>query len=484
MLSVAVLIPCFWQAHIQSTDLPSHLYNAWLYTQVVAHRLPGLVIVHQKTNLLMDELLAHTMKWWGPVWAERSVVGLSVLVFFWGAFRFITVLANRRPWHLTPLLAMLTYGVVFRWGFLNFYASLGLGLWAGSFAWSRRPLNWLWALLLGVLAITAHATSPLWIATVLLYFRAVNWVGLSQRIWMFGGSLAAVMAGHFALRHWAHCEWPDFGLIHFRLYVGFVGLGQIAPYGRKYWIVSGLVLLLWLPWLFRAVQRWSMRSILDDVVVQLALLHIIVSVLAPVTVELPGYPPGLGLGLINFRLSLLTSLSICALLARINPPCWHTVTLTLIGALFFSFAYADERAVNQAEERIRRLVSTLPPWQRMIVTVQEKAPKGTPQLIHLLDRPCIGRCFDYANYEPMTNQFRLRANQPNPYVLSDSKDLEAVEAGIYRVKDEDTPLYQIHLCEPHEFRFCAELVSPGQVLTMQDMSVQPSFWRSTLGDEE
>src|SRR4051812_36876130 len=34
VLSLCVLIPCFWQPHIQATDLPSHLYNAWLYNQL------------------------------------------------------------------------------------------------------------------------------------------------------------------------------------------------------------------------------------------------------------------------------------------------------------------------------------------------------------------------------------------------------------------------------------------------------------------
>jgi len=29
-LSVLILIPCFWHAHIQAGDLGSHIYNAWL----------------------------------------------------------------------------------------------------------------------------------------------------------------------------------------------------------------------------------------------------------------------------------------------------------------------------------------------------------------------------------------------------------------------------------------------------------------------
>jgi len=30
LVSAAILIPCFWQRHIQAGDLASHVYNAWL----------------------------------------------------------------------------------------------------------------------------------------------------------------------------------------------------------------------------------------------------------------------------------------------------------------------------------------------------------------------------------------------------------------------------------------------------------------------
>jgi len=39
LISGALLVPCFWHSHLQSVDLPSHIYNAWLYTDARAGKL-------------------------------------------------------------------------------------------------------------------------------------------------------------------------------------------------------------------------------------------------------------------------------------------------------------------------------------------------------------------------------------------------------------------------------------------------------------
>lgn len=461
--SICVLIPCFWHPHIQSTDLPSHLYNAWLSAQVIANRFPGLVIIHPPTNFLVDELFAYAIRLWNVWWAEHIVVGVSVLVFFWGIFRFISALTGRRLWQLTPLLAMISYGTVFRWGFLNFYVSLGLSLWAASFVLRRSSLHWLLAVLTLSLAVISHASAPLWIVLVVLYYCGVTRADARQRKWIFGLSVMAVFVGRLALPHLIACDWPSYSIKHIRLYAGFAGFGQIAPYGKKYWVISLLLVSLWSPYLARAARRWSFQSFLGDAVLQLFLLHVLVSILAPLSMHFPSFPPGVSLSLINDRLSLLTAVLGCALLARTKMTRLQTSLLVSIAVLFFTFAYLDEHELNKREEQVRSLVATVPVSQRMIFTVREKEV-GVPQLVHLLDRPCIGRCFDFANYEPSTGQFRLRATKPNDFVMWNFGDTREVENGTYVVKKEDMPLYWIHLCEKGEAKFCAELASPGQTL--------------------
>ena len=64
-------------------------------------------------------------------------------------------------------------------------------------------------------------------------------------------------------------------------------------------------------------------------------------------------------------------------------------------------------------------------------------------LTHMIDRACIGHCFSYANYEPSTWQFRVRAVAPNPYVASAYIDSSNMQTGRYVVRPSDLPLYQV-----------------------------------------
>jgi hypothetical protein len=64
---------------------------------------------------------------------------------------------------------------------------------------------------------------------------------------------------------------------------------------------------------------------------------------------------------------------------------------------------------------------------------------------HMVDRVCIGHCYSYANYEPSTAQFRVRATGRNPYLLSGLADSYLMQVGSYVVKERDLPLYQVDL---------------------------------------
>src|SRR5579864_416717 len=138
LISASVLVPCFWQAHIQAVDLSSHLYNAWLSILIGEGKAPGLAIVSQRTNVLFDIILAGLMRAVGPWGAEHIAVPLAVLVFFWGAFVMICSISRRRPWYILSIIAMLSYGWVFHMGFMNFYLSAGLSFWAFALLWNGR----------------------------------------------------------------------------------------------------------------------------------------------------------------------------------------------------------------------------------------------------------------------------------------------------------------------------------------------------------
>src|SRR6516164_9965192 len=83
-VSVLLLLPCFWHQRIEAGDLGSHVYNAWLAQLVQQGRAPGVYIVWQSDNILFDLLLFYFAKAFGLVVAQKMVVSLCVLIFFWG----------------------------------------------------------------------------------------------------------------------------------------------------------------------------------------------------------------------------------------------------------------------------------------------------------------------------------------------------------------------------------------------------------------
>src|SRR6185437_7642634 len=119
-----VLVPCFWQERIQAGDLSSHLYNSWLALQINSGTVHGLFIARQSSNIAFDWLLTWLLAAFGAGAAQRIAVSLCILVFSGGTFAFISAASDRRPWFLTPCIAVLAYGFVLHIGFFNFYLSL------------------------------------------------------------------------------------------------------------------------------------------------------------------------------------------------------------------------------------------------------------------------------------------------------------------------------------------------------------------------
>ena len=68
-------------------------------------------------------------------------------------------------------------------------------------------------------------------------------------------------------------------------------------------------------------------------------------------------------------------------------------------------------------------------------------------ITHMIDRICVGRCYSFANYEPSTAQFRVRAVAENPMVVRTYADSWALQTGAYVVKPADVPLYAVDLDE-------------------------------------
>src|SRR5436305_5040590 len=89
VICIALLIPCWWQRHIEAGDLGSHVYNAWLAQLIEKGQAPGLYLAHLWNNVFFDVLLLKLGNQFGLAAAEKVAVSLCVLIFFWGVFAFV-----------------------------------------------------------------------------------------------------------------------------------------------------------------------------------------------------------------------------------------------------------------------------------------------------------------------------------------------------------------------------------------------------------
>ena len=148
---------------------------------------------------------------------------------------------------------------------------------------------------------------------------------------------------------------------------------------------------------------------------------------------------------ITERLTLISAVIVCCGLASLPPKKWHLLGWTLIAGVFFGFLYQDTGIINHMEVQVRKLVWALPPYQRIIASIQP-APDSRVEINHIVDRACIGHCFSYGNYEPATGQFRVRARPGNSYVMTEYDDISSMEHGSYIVQPRDGEVYEVYQC--------------------------------------
>jgi hypothetical protein len=433
--SSAILVPCFWLPRIEAGDLSSHVYNAWL-AQLIAHgQAPGLRIQPQWTNSLFDLLLS-ALWGLGAAAAQKIAVAEAVLLFFWGAFRFVRVAARREPWFVAPILAALSYGWVFHAGFFNFYLSLGLSFHALVWLWRRRPGlgNAPVAVALLAAGYTAHALPVAWVGGMLAYRMAACAVRPRHRAALAIGAVFALAIARRLLASRFNTTW-------YPQQVGSVtGADQIAVYGLKFEVLSVMLLGICGLLLVQVLRQRGWRRLLLSPALHAAFVTAAIVAILPSQILLPGYAHALGY--IAERMSLAVAVCACAVAATARVRRTGVASICAVAAAFFLCLYVDQRAVNRIEERLELALTLLPPGARVVSSLAEPRFRVDP-LVHLIDRACIGRCFSYANYEPATEQFRIRAEPGNPVVVTRYIDSYALQTGTYKVKPSDLPLWGV-----------------------------------------
>ena len=445
VVAMLLLVPCFWQPHIMAGDLPSHLYNAWLAGQIEQGNLPAqLSLAHPITNVLADWVSQGLLYRLGPYATERIVAGAAVEIFFWGAFCFVAATAGQRCWIIAPILAMISYGLIFHLGFLNFYLSTGLSLWMMALLWRPR-LPWCWlAVPLAVLALLAHALPLAWALGALLYVHGVRMLLKPRKVLAFVAAACLMILLQFALlaRFPAH-QWSLRELVSLEAALGLTGSGQFWLYGPQYAIVVCGVLLVWFA-LF--LQRLDRRFVLDDAVVHIWGLTILSYALMPKIILFPQY--NTPLQFMPYRISLFIAVLLCAVVSSGAHGRYWTRVSGLMACVFFTLMYLDARSLNQVEANLARLFSNLPPNSRVAAVLVDSASLRLRGLDHVVAAACLGRCFDYGNYEPPSAQFRVRVSGPNAVAASDMATVSEIGSGEHIVTPDEAPLYT--LCAPKQ----------------------------------
>jgi hypothetical protein len=461
VLSVLLVIPCFWHRRIEAGDLASHVYNAWLAQLIEKGQAPGLYIVHRWSNILFDVSLLHTANVIGFGAAEKIVIALCVLICFWGVFAFVSAVTDRPPWFLTPCLAMLAYGYSFNMGFMNYYLSLGLACFGMAVLWRARGIDWIAGAFFAALALLAHPIGFLWAIGTLAYVniraKLPGWWKVALPLGNLLGLLAVLW--YAAHRPSLLADW-DRG--PFYLYNG---ADQLALYGTRYVAVAFAAFFLGV--IFVALDFYQRRregSLWKtfELPFELYFVAFCATSLLPENLR-PSVEAG-WIGLLGSRLTSISAIFGFCILGTLRPKKWHLAGFSACSMVFFSFLYQDTGWLNRLEANAEKLVSDLPAGTRVITTIGAPPDSRISFIGHAAERACIGHCFSYANYEPASGEFRVRVRKGSPVATASTDDAEDMASGEYEVDDADIPIMQIYQCDPTDLtKLCIRDLESGEV---------------------
>ena len=460
IISLAIVVPCFWHRHIEAGDIASHVYNAWLAQLIEQGQAPGLYFVRQWNNVLFDWMLLHAANLVGLAAAEKIVVSFCVLIFFWGIFVFVATASGRPPWFLTPCIAMLAYGYSFNMGFLNYYLSLGLAAFSLALLWRGRALEQILGLLILPFVLLAHPLGLFWLAGTAVYLmlwkNLPSWWKLSLPV----ASVGVVFIVHWYLAHQSRfpVDW-----VHDPFYL-MNGADQLTLYGQRYAALGWAALIFGvLCVLVDVILRWRDKPFWQSLRLPAEFYFVAVFSVALLPENLRPSITGGWIGLFASRLTAITAIFGLSLMSCLKPRKWHLAGFGACAIVFFACLYQDTLVLNRIESAAERLVSRLPFGTRVIETIWSPDDSRVSFVGHLADRACIGHCFSYANYEPASGQFHIRVRPGSPVVSASDDDTEDMQSGEYQVQDEDLPVMQLFQCDEKDLtKLCIRGLASGE----------------------
>ena len=454
VVSLVLLVPCWWQPQIAAGDLASHAYNAWLVQLVKQGKAPGLSIATESTNVLFDFMLDGLIDKVGIGAAQRLAVGFCVLLFFWGAFALVTAIARKLPWFLTPLLAILAYGTVFNMGLFNYYLGGSLALAALAVLWRATLWDSLFGFGLLALAWLAQPLPALWAAAIFAYVVLARRLSRPGRLILASVCLGALVLLRLFIQHFWQSIWGWRQALHA------TGADQAYMFGHHYRLITLAILIIWATVFLQLAREIGWKQVLHSIPVQVYLLCVLGCFLLPYNILFPWYKAAFG-GVAE-RIAWLAAVVMCGLMASVKNIKLYGWASAIVAIAYFSMLYSDARAINRIEQQVVQLVSTLPQDQRILAELRYPTLDGFDESM-LADRACIGKCFSFGNYEAATAQFRIRAQSGNSIVAWTTDNFQAGrrvgQAEQFFSSQPGGSLYWIHACGSDLAGVCMQRLS-------------------------
>jgi hypothetical protein len=232
-------------------------------------------------------------------------------------------------------------------------------------------------------------------------------------------------------------------------------------YGVKYLIVVAGILIVWF---LLFLDRLDRGAFVEDPLVQIWGLSMVAYMLLPRFIYFPRYVAPLEF--VQFRLSLFIAILFCAMVAQGRLGRGLTRASGLLAAGFFIMVYLDAKSLNQVEAELARLVSSLPPGTPVVTALRDSGSTRLNGLIHVGSAACLGRCWDYGNYEPASTQFRVRVSGPSKIIAGNTRTVAEIERGLHIVSVQEAPLYSVCPAKGPDPRFELRKLSAGETTCM------------------
>jgi len=430
--ALLVVAPVFWVGPVQSMDVPSHTYNAWLAQLIRQGGLPGLWIEPMWTNSMFDRLLDVLLNWFSFATAEQAAMGVTVLVLAAGLSLWIRAAAGRFPWELSPLLLAAVHGTVTQAGFCNFMLSLGFGGAAGAALLAGGRRGWLAAPagLIGLVANPAGAAMMLALSVYLAVARRVP--GRWRGVWFAAGVLS--VTGLAAAVRTMLPVWPG---SHF---LAALGAATLTPYRIAY-LLAAAIYLAAVIYLAAAASRREGRAVWTNPLVHALAIAALACMVLPSGVLFPGQAAYFAY--IGVRIGLAVMVVTLAWLGAHSLPrrgAWVASGMT--AAVYFGLLFTDHLAFRGLDQSLRRLALSVPAGARVVAPLAAEGYLLEP-ILHAVDRACTGHCSSFFNYEPSSGVFRVRSSPDNGFVEGQRSRILDFENHETVVRADDLPLHLI-----------------------------------------